>query len=959
MSATERSGVLSALLRIDKECDQFETEWQAGQSPRIEDVLSRLPAELHAIAFRELLVIELDLRRRRGDEIRRDEYERRFSSFTAIINESAASFGRGLDLTTQPNPSDTTPSSATTSTRYRDMRLFRRGGLGVLYRATDESLHRETVVKFMSEKCEKDVNLVAQFKVEAEVTSRLDHPGIVPVYGVGNDWNGRPFYVMRMINGRELRQAIGEYHQSPSRDGLFNLLEHLISACNTMAYAHQVGIIHCDIKPANLMIGRYGETFVLDWGLATNFERTSTFLSTNEATVRPHSGSTGSSSGARGGTYGYISPEQLWTDGPIGPTSDVYSLGATLYEILTNQPPFNGHDPDVREKIRQGQFAPPRKIKHGVSSDLEAICLKAMSLSPDARYATAKLLGNDVTNWMRDEAIQAAPDRWFNRVARFARRHRGSTAAFFMTLLTVVIAAGLIYLTKENAAHDREILTQQKAFEEQQKRKADKNFSDQRKGFAFALDAFDGICRPLANDELSNLEMFRPFVDEIRQFIKSYLDDLVNRDSADGMRLHTARVYELRAILARVIEDDTKAALQDLKRAEELFEMSSTKPEERLDCEIRLVQNHLSQGRLYTQLKQYDDARRSLESVIDDTKSLREEQPNNNLILRYIAEAHHALGEVYLNRQLDGPARKHSLDEAEKHFITSQELRELLVKNTTGAESRDSTRDLARSFGYLGDVYLAKGNIPQAIRVFEESKKLRKMLYRERSGNPEYRFQYARGLGNFGLLERNYSGKITFAIEQLEEERKLLKDLKEDFPEVASFGTDLADTQNMLAEIYLIAAIGDPLRADEYRKQASDAANSASLIYGSLDLQGQSSGASGLAQSFVLLSLLDRDRDAGEAIRHAQYAVDRLVSNVPEQLLSGSDLVTLAMARSLLGQSAAAIRSLKSGVERGENAAYRFEIHQKLAFQSIANDQQLAPELTELIHQVRESLTME
>src|SRR5262249_38692848 len=153
-----------------------------------------------------------------------------------------------------------------------------------------------------------------------------------------------------------------------------------------------------------------------DWGLATNFERTPTYFVASEQTMRPHSLSGGSTSAQRGGTYGYISPEQLCGDGPIDPTSDVYSLGATLYEILAGHPPFNGRDPNVREQIRTGQFRPPHSSQPKICRKLEAICLKAMHLIPKSRYATAKLLAADLTDWMRDEEILAAPDRWFSRV---------------------------------------------------------------------------------------------------------------------------------------------------------------------------------------------------------------------------------------------------------------------------------------------------------------------------------------------------------------------------------------------------------------------------------------------------------------------------------------------------------------------------------------------------------------
>lgn len=958
MAVTARGWSGSALITIDRECDQFERDWRAGTRRRLEEILDRLPTDSRPMAFRELLAIEVELRREAREEVHRDEYGSRFPAFTAAIDDVFKSTAAQLQATEPFATSDTVPNSATTSTRYRDLRPFRRGGLGTLYRAIDESLHRETVVKFMNDACEKEPSLLAQFKIEAEVTSRLDHPGIVPVYGIGNDWSGRPFYVMRLINGRELKQAIQEYHQlnGPTQSGrssrqmLFALLEHLTGACNTVAYAHHLGVVHCDLKPANIMIGKYGETFVLDWGLATNFERTTTFFSSNEPTMRPHLDSGGSTSGQRGGTYGYVSPEQLLTDGPISPTGDVYSLGATLYEILTGRPPFDGRDTTVRDHIRYGRFVPPRRVQPKTCPKLEAICLKAMSLAPQSRYATAKLLADDLTNWMQDEEIQASPDRWFDRMARFGRRHRGITAAFFVTLITILVAAGWTDRTVRIAAYEKA----QREISEEARIANLRALDDEMRGFTLALDAFEQLCQPFANGEMNNLKIFSPFVTKIKDFTSDYLSTFQENEA---MQIHTPRVYELKATVSRFNENDPAIALDDLRHAEQLYQKLPSKAAEKFDRDVRLAQNQLRQGRILIEMQKWDNAQQIVESAADSLQHMRGSQPQNNELLRLLAEAYHGLGEILLNRPSGGAARQDSLIQSEAKFSESKVIREQLVNASSGEESRNHIRDLARSLGYLGDLYLAQGNIPKATQAFEDSKKRREELYRTRSDDPEHRFQYARGLTNFGRLERGYGGQLSVATTHLEKAAQLQRDLLEDFPGYTKFAVDLGESLNLLAEIYLFTAQAEPQRGTELRESARKSAREAGEIFGGPDLQRSPSGSTGLAQSLVWLALVDRDTNSASARRQAGDAEKLLQTRGPEQVLGGSELVTLAMAWSLQGRTEDALGALRMAIQRGENTALRFERHEQLAFQAIADDPKFGPALKSLVKSVGESLT--
>jgi serine/threonine-protein kinase len=722
-----------------------------------------------------------------------------------------------------------------------------------------------------------------------------------------------------------------------------------------VAYAHHVGVVHCDLKPANIMIGKYGETFVLDWGLATNFERTTTFFSPNEPTMRPHSGTGGSSSGQRGGTYGYSSPEQLLTDGPIGPTSDVYSLGATLYEILTGQSPFNGRDPNVREQIRTGEFPLPRRLQPDLCPRLEAICLKAMSLAPHARYATAKLLADDITNWMRDEEIEATPDRWFDRLSRFGRRHRGITAAFFVTLITVILTAAWTDRTVKLAEHERENAANERALREKSdelRSAKDKAMQDEKQGFTIALDAFENLCRPFINGEMNNLGVFHRFVQTINNFTTEYLAKFQDNET---MQIHTARVYELKATVSQINDNDVQSALKDLRLAEGIYRKLPPTAVERYARDLRLAQNHLSQGRLLIDTQNWEEAQRVCEATVVELRQLQSAQPASTEILRHLAEAHHYLGEVFLNRPGEGPVRDQALITSQGHFAESKAIREKLVSSTTGEESRNHIRDLARSTGYLGDLYLAQGDIPKALTAYQDSKERRAELYRTKSDDPEHRIQYARGLANFGRLERGYRGELTPAIKSLEQAAAIQQELMDDFPEMEKFALEFADTQNVLAEVYLLAAVKEPERKMEFHKLARESARKASDIFGRPDQQKDPSSVAALAQSLVCMAL-DSNMAANEAKQHAEDAEKQLRSLFPEQKLNSSELVTLAMARAMQGNIDGAMRALNMAVKRGENTAYRFQEHQQLAFKAIADDEEAAKELKALIGKIRDKL---
>jgi serine/threonine protein kinase len=382
-----------------------------------------------------------------------------------------ASLARVSAARSEPNPESTVNESAGTSSvpgqRFRILRPHARGGLGEVYVALDGELHREVALKEIQQAHAGHAESRARFLLEAEVTGGLEHPGIVPVYGLGFYADGRPYYAMRFVRGESLKQAIERFHQADAAGGdpgervlaLRGLLGRFVDVCQAMAYAHSRGVLHRDLKPGNVMLGPYGETLVVDWGLAKVVGRPEAEAGSGEGTLRPPSAgdSAPTEMGRVVGTPAYMSPEQAAGRlDLLGPASDVYSLGATLYALLTGRPPFEGRGAaEVLEKVRQGALVPPRQVHGGVPAALDAVCRKALALRPGERYPSAGALAEDVERFLADEPVSAYPEPVGTRLRRWLQKHRVaavSTAAVAAVLGVVGVAWTLVAAAESGRA---------------------------------------------------------------------------------------------------------------------------------------------------------------------------------------------------------------------------------------------------------------------------------------------------------------------------------------------------------------------------------------------------------------------------------------------------------------------------------------------------------------------------
>jgi serine/threonine-protein kinase len=347
---------------------------------------------------------------------------------------------------------DATPRS--TTVRYDLLGPVGRGAMGMVHVARDRDLRRKVAFKTM---IRHDPLLHRRFLDEVRITAQLDHPNIVPVYSIEHDDDGRPAYAMKLVRGRTLSQIVllardellsprparrgmtrGEVGRAPTEDlQLPTRLEHFLKVCDAVAYAHSKGIVHRDLKPDNVMVGRFGEVFVMDWGIAKLLGQSE--RPTDEG---PQLSPERTQLGAVLGTPAYMSPEQASGDSElITPASDQFALGLILYELVHLQPARRSSDlVDVLVKAATGRLDAPDRP---APPELAAIVAKATAVKPSDRYASVERLEADVRRVLRGEETEALPDTAQGRVRRWILGNQRKSAAVVLGIvLASLVSAG-------------------------------------------------------------------------------------------------------------------------------------------------------------------------------------------------------------------------------------------------------------------------------------------------------------------------------------------------------------------------------------------------------------------------------------------------------------------------------------------------------------------------------------
>ncbi|MEJ7728953.1 MAG: serine/threonine-protein kinase [Polyangiaceae bacterium] len=332
--------------------------------------------------------------------------------------------------------------------RYQLLGEHARGGLGKILKARDKDLGRDLAIKEMRE---PDSASAARFVREALITARLEHPSIVPVHEAGRWENGEPFYAMKLVSGRTLKEVV---QQAKGLTARLALLPSVIAVVDAIAYAHDQGVIHRDLKAANVIVGAFGETVVIDWGLAKDLHRPDDLLAEAQSPYRVNAEYT--IAGAVVGTPAFMPPEQARGD-DVDERADVYALGALLYYTLSGKAPHDGaSSADILARARSSPPRPLAEVAPGVPRDLAAIVAKAMASARDDRYQTAQALAGDLKRFQTGQLVSAHQYSLAQRALRWVRKHRGVTVLSALFVVVAAMGAALYVLSEQRLRREAE-----------------------------------------------------------------------------------------------------------------------------------------------------------------------------------------------------------------------------------------------------------------------------------------------------------------------------------------------------------------------------------------------------------------------------------------------------------------------------------------------------------------------
>ncbi|MEX0611947.1 MAG: serine/threonine-protein kinase [Pirellulales bacterium] len=731
---------------------------------------------------------------------------------------------------------------------YRIVREIGRGGMGIVYEAHQTSLNRRVALKILPFAAVLDQRQIARFRNEAQAAAQLHHPHIVPVFAVGQE-HGVYFYAMQFVDGQSLEEAISDLrrhanglgecstkaagaargstttiqldagaarpsHRSIRQSNFFHTVARLgKEAAEALHHAHEYGIVHRDVKPSNLLVDHSGKLWVTDFGLAR---------------MQTDSGVT--LTGDVIGTLRYMSPEQA--DGRsalVDARTDVYSLGVTLYELLTQRHAFPGDDRQslLRQIVSEDPIA-PRRLNSAIPVDLETIVLGAMAKSRDERYASAQALADDLDRFLSGKPTHARRPTLADRAVKWARRHRSlvvvATCAMF--LLSVVSAVGMVLLAREQAqtaaARDQAEINA---------RNAQASFERAERHFKQARDTVDHFGMRLADRlmEVPGTERVRRdlLVDTLgyyRQFMQEAGND-------PELRHELALAHFKSGVIAAKL-GAIQPAIAEYQAAQKLLAEPSTTGSARAEQRAQLALTHNNLGLLLASRGEVDGAREQYAAAIAIQQRLVEQHADNPIFASQLSESEansamllDQLGDVAgaersLRRAVDvlrplAESRPDELKYARNLAIACNNLSFVLRKHDMH-EAQNAAREAitilerltkqhSGSAAYLGDLALCYNNmaalqsqrqrVSEAIDWHAKAIGLQERLVRTAPAVVRHRSDLAISLNNLGVAYCR-AGREVDADDAFDRARTLFATLADDYPNELTYRSAMATLLN-------------------------------------------------------------------------------------------------------------------------------------------------------------------
>ncbi len=426
----------------------FDAAWSSGDRPALPEFLAKLPATARDSVVCELIGRDVHFRRGNGETPHLEEYLTLLPEYAELIRRipmlgqsaplpEALPSAFAATITAHPEEfAEPTPATMGGSDMpvqigaYRILEEIGRGGMGVVYRAKDPYLGRSVAIKLVLDQARGNTEHLARFRLEAEAAARIDHPGIVSIYEAG-EHSGLPYLVMAYVPGRSLARRIAEAPLPPQSAA--RILGRVAQAVH---HLHRHGIIHRDLKPENVLLDADEQPRVTDFGLAKLQDQSAELTATGDVL----------------GTPCYMAPEQARQTRDAGVPADVYSLGATLYCVITGRPPFKAATAlETLRQVLEREPVAPRALNPSIPVDLETICLACLRKEPSRRYSTAAAMADDLERYLTGFPIAARPVTRFEATQRWCRRNPK-----LATLLSVAVLLLIMVATVSTAAYVRE-----------------------------------------------------------------------------------------------------------------------------------------------------------------------------------------------------------------------------------------------------------------------------------------------------------------------------------------------------------------------------------------------------------------------------------------------------------------------------------------------------------------------